>query len=211
LAEDGLITWDTTPVDVWPELGSNIHAGFRNATLRQFLAHTTGIRRDDDYGPASDGAVGTLMQKRSTWAEHLLTQAPEFPIDPGDPDANIPAAVGPAGNVHVTLNGYAQFMLAQLAGARGAPGLVTTASFATLHTAVASDYALGWETPPTMQTLGVSAIGHTGSTGRWFSLVWLAPSIDTGLMIVANGGGERASAAIQALDLRIRERVVATP
>jgi CubicO group peptidase (beta-lactamase class C family) len=280
LVEDGLIGWDSTPVDVWPELEASIHTKFRNVTLRQFLAHTTGMKRDDDFGPASNGAEGTLMQKRRAWAERLLTQAPEFaagehhysnmgyvvagamlearggaswetllatrvfeplgmtqsgfgppgtpgqfdqplghwsrpagftPVDPGNADADNPAAVGPAGTVHTTLNDYAQFMLANLAGARGVPGLVTTSSFTTLHTAVAATYALGWEAPPTMQTLGVAGLGHTGSTGRWFSLVWIAPSIDTGLMIVANGGGERAFAAIQALDIRIRERVVATP
>jgi CubicO group peptidase (beta-lactamase class C family) len=280
LVEEGVITWDSTPIDVWPELGSNIHSGFRNATLRQFLAHTSGMKRDDESGSASDSAAGTVTEKRRAWTEHLLQQAPEFTagehhysnvgyvvagamlearggasweillttkvfaplgmvhsgfgapgtpaaldqplghwsrrtgfaaIDPGDSDANIPASVGPAGNVHITLDDYAQFMIAHLAGARGVPGLVSAESFTTLHTPVASDYALGWGTPATMQTLNVAALGHTGSTNRWFSLVWLAPSIDTGLMIVANGGGERALAAIRALDLSIRERVIETP
>lgn len=279
LVEDGLISWDSTPLDVWPEMQASVHAGFRDATLRQFLSHTSGMRRDHEYGPASDSAPGTVIEKRRSWAEELLRQAPEFTagqlnysnaayvvagamlesrggaswetllltrvfaalgmtqsgfgapgtpgqidqplghwsrergfeaIDPGSPHANIPAAAGPAGNVHTTLYDYAQFMMAHLAGARGIPGLVSSASFETLHSPVVPNYALGWDAPPTASTLNVAVLGHTGSTGRWFSLVWLAPSLDTGVMIVTNGGGERAAAAIQVLDLKLRERVVAT-
>jgi CubicO group peptidase (beta-lactamase class C family) len=280
LVEDGLITWDSTPAEVWPEMADEIHSGFRNATLRQFLSHTSGMKRDDDYGPAGDRAPGPLIDKRRAWAERLLQQAPEFaagevnysnvgylvagamlearggaswetllttrvfaplgmvqsgfgapgtpgmldeplghwsqragfaPIDPGSSDANIPAAMGPAGNAHSTLDDYARFMNAHLAGARGATGLVSAESFTTLHTAVASNYALGWGVATSMQTLNVSGLSHSGSTGRWYSVVWLVPSLDMGVVLVANGGGDRALAAIEALDERIRQRVMATP
>ena len=60
MVEDGLISWDTTPLDVWPELANDIHADFRNATLRQFLSHTSGMKRDDDWSGAADSASGTL-------------------------------------------------------------------------------------------------------------------------------------------------------
>ena len=280
LVEDGLITWDSTPADVWPELADSIHDGFRATTLRQFLSHTSGMKRDDEYAPGSDRAAGTLIDKRRAWAEHLLQEPPQFaagalnysnvgylvagamletrggaswemllttrvfaplgmvhsgfgapgtpgmldeplghwsqrtgfvPIDPGSSDANIPAAMGPAGNAHSTLDDYAQFMVAHLSGARSVPGLVSAESFVTLHSPVAPNYALGWGIAPAMQTLNIAGLSHTGSTGRWFSLVWLAPSLNMGLVIVANGGGDRAFAAIEALDLRIRERVIATP
>lgn len=45
MVEDGLITWDTTPLEVWPSLANSIHADYRNTTLRQFLSHTSGMRR----------------------------------------------------------------------------------------------------------------------------------------------------------------------
>jgi hypothetical protein len=77
LVEDGLISWETTPVDVWPELTNAIHPAFRNVTLRQFLSHSSGMKRDDVFAPAEDSAPGTLMQKRRAWSEHLLTRAPE--------------------------------------------------------------------------------------------------------------------------------------
>ena len=279
LVEDGSITWETTPVDVWPELATTIHPAFRNVTLRQWLSHTSGMKRDDEFGPAADSAAGTLTQKRRAWAEHLLTRAPEGtagvfsysnvgymvagamietragspwetalttrvfaplgmtrtgfgapgtpgaideplghisrnsgfdPVSPGSSDANIPGAVGPAGNVHTTLDDYARFMQAHIAGERGVPGLLTADSYQTLHRTVASNYALGWEAR-TLPTLGVPGVRHGGSTGLWFSLVWLAPTIDTGLMVVTNGGGERAAAALQALEALLAQRVMASP
>jgi CubicO group peptidase (beta-lactamase class C family) len=280
LVEDGSITWETTPVDVWPELANTIHPAFRNVTLRQFLSHTSGMKRDDDFGPAADSAAGTPMQKRRAWAEHLLTRAPEGtagvmsysnvgymvagamietragspwetslttrvfaplgmtrtgfgapgtpgaideplghfsrnggfdPISPGSAEANIPAAVGPAGNVHTTLEDYARFMQAHIAGARGIPGLLTADSFQTLQRPVASNYALGWGHTDNFPALGVPGVSHSGSTGRWFSVVWLAPSLDAGVMVVTNGGGDRGSAAVEALEGLMARRLAATP
>jgi CubicO group peptidase (beta-lactamase class C family) len=279
LVEDGLISWDTTPVDVWPELAASIHPGFRNATLRQFLSHGSGMKRDDEYGPAEDSAPGTLVQKRRAWSEHLLTRAPEFtpgtmnysnvgyvvagamietraassweaalttrvfaplgmthsgfgapgttgaideplghwsrasgfePIPPGANDADIPGAVGPAGKVHTTLEDYARFMQAHIAGARGVSGLLRAESFQTLQRAVVDSYALGWNTQ-TFPALGAAGVTHGGSTGRWFSLVWLAPTLDEGLMVATNGGGERGAAVVQAIEALMAQRIAATP
>jgi CubicO group peptidase (beta-lactamase class C family) len=280
LVEDGLITWETTPVDVWPELANSIHPAFRNVTLRQFLSHSSGMKRDDVFAPAEDSAPGTLMQKRRAWSEHLLTGAPEGtagtfsysnvgyvvagamietragspwetalttrvfaplgmthtgfaapgtpgaideplghisrnggfdPVSPGSAEANIPGAVGPAGNVHTTLEDYARFMQAHIAGARGVSGLLTADSFQTLQRPVVSNYALGWGFNGNFPTLGVPGVSHSGSTGRWFSVVWLAPSLDAGVMVVTNGGGDRGSAAVSALEGLMARRLVASP
>ena len=279
LVEDGVIGWDTKPIDVWPELAADIHPGFRDTTLRQLLSHTSGMKRDDSFAAAEDAAPGTLTQKRRAWAERLLTRAPEFstgahnysnvgyvvagamletragvswesalttrvfaplgmthsgfgppgtpgaideplghwsrssgfePVAPGSAEADIPLSVGPAGRVHTTLDDYARFMQAHIAGARGVPGLISAASFQTLHTSVAANYALGWSTP-TFPDLGVPGLSHGGSTGRWFSLVALAPTLDHGVMVVTNGGGERGAAAISALEQLMVRRVMATP
>jgi CubicO group peptidase (beta-lactamase class C family) len=279
LVEDGLITWDTTPVDVWPEFAASIHPGFRDVTLRQFLSHTSGMKRDDEYGPAQDSAPGTVVQKRRAWAEHLLSRAPEFttgswnysnagfviagamiearagvswetalttrvfaplgmthsgfgapgtpgafdqpfghwsrnsgfdPIPPGSSDADIPVTIGPAGTVHTTLADYALFMQAHIAGARGVSGLLSADSFQTLQRPIVPSYALGWFTQ-TFQAFGQPGLTHSGSTLRWYSLTWLAPTADAGLMVVTNGGGERGAAAVSALEQLMTKRVVASP
>jgi CubicO group peptidase (beta-lactamase class C family) len=278
LVEDGLITWDTRPIDVWPEMAGRIHAGFREITLRQLLSHSSGMKRDDDFGPAANGAAGTLMQKRRAWAEELLSQSPEFaagtfsysnmgfmvagamletraqmpyetllgnrlfaplgmthsgfgtpgtpgvldqplghtsrasgfePVQPTAANENT-LAVTPAGLVHVTLDDFAAYLQAHLGGERGATGILTTDSWRTLHAQVVSPYALGWEVVPALPGLNAAGFAHNGSNNRWFALTWVAPSLDTAAMIVTNGGGERAQAAINAFDSQLRTRITAS-
>jgi CubicO group peptidase (beta-lactamase class C family) len=279
LVEDGLITWDTRPIDVWPEMAARIHSGFREITLRQLLSHTSGMKRDDDFGPASNGAAGTLMQKRRAWAEELLSQRPEFtagtfsysnmgftvaaamletraqtpyetllrnrlfaplgmahsgfgtpgtagvldqplghmsrasgfdPVQPTAANEDV-LAITPAGLVHVTLDDFAAYLQAHLAGERGATGILTTDSWHSLHAQVVSPYALGWEVVPSFRALNAAGFGHNGSNNRWFAVTWVLPSLDTAAMIVTNGGGDRAQAAINAFDSQLRARITASP
>ena len=277
--EDGLITWDTTPVDVWPELAAKIHPAFRAVTLRQWLSHSSGMKRDDDFAGASDNAAGTVTEKRRAWAEHLLSQAPEFPAGtfsysnvgyvvaaamletrgqsswetqlaarvfaplgmtnsgfgapgtagqldqplghwsrgsgfepvPVGPDANLPEAMGPAGRVHVTLDDFALYLQAHLAGEQGTPGLLTTESFRTLHTEVGGGYALGWGVSPSLQGLGAAGFSHAGSDGRWYAVTWFSPAADAAVLVTVNGGGDRGAAAATNLDALLRRRIAASP
>jgi CubicO group peptidase (beta-lactamase class C family) len=80
LVEDGMIGWDTTAAEVWPEAASQMHAGYRDATLRQFLSHTSGLRRDDDWGGAGDGGSQGVVDKRRAWALRLLAAAPDTTV-----------------------------------------------------------------------------------------------------------------------------------
>jgi len=278
LVEDGLITWDTTVLDVWPELTTQIDPGFRTVTLRQLLSHTSGMKTNDDWPGSLDGAAGTLMEKRRAWAARLLSEPPAAPlgslsysnmgyvvagamletrmqtpwetllttrvfaplgmthsgfgapgtpglldeplghwdrnprfeaVQPG-PDADSPQAAGPAGTVHATLNDFAVFLLAHLAGEQGKPGLLTTASFRTLHTPVAESYALGWEELPVLLTIGREGWWHNGTNQRWFAITWFSPGADSGLLVVTNTGGDRGQQAMTTLDLRLRERIAAS-
>ncbi len=279
LVEDGLINWDTRPIDVWPEIAGRIDSGFRDTTLRQLLSHTSGMKRDDSYGPAANGAAGTLMQKRRAWAEEVLSQRPEFAagtwsysnigfmvagamlearaqtpyetlltnrvfaplgmshsgfgtpgtagaldqplghwsrasgFDPEQPTAanEDVLAVTPAGLVHVTLDDFAAYLQAHLAGERGVGGILTTESFRTLHTVVASDYALGWGKVANSSGLNAVTFGHNGSNLRWFSAMWFAPSLDVGVMVVTNGGGDRAGAGLTSLNQILQTRILASP
>src|SRR5262249_26330107 len=79
LVEDGLISWDTTPLDVWPELDTSINPAFRAITLRDLLSHTSGMKRDDNWSGANDSASGTPMEKRRAWAAGLLSKPPDVP------------------------------------------------------------------------------------------------------------------------------------
>lgn len=76
LVEQSLIGWDTTPLEVWPELDASIHPRFRAVTLRQLLSHTSGMVRDRSWSDTEDGAPGTPMQKRRLSVERLLAESP---------------------------------------------------------------------------------------------------------------------------------------
>lgn len=81
LVEQAVIRWDTRPLDVWPELDSQIHAQLRNVTLRQLLSHTAGIRRVNAAPSAyGDLAAGSIMDKRRAFAADLLAETPAATI-----------------------------------------------------------------------------------------------------------------------------------
>jgi hypothetical protein len=101
-------------------------------------------------------------------------------------------------------------MLAHVAGARGVAGLVTVPTFETLHTPLAG-YALGWGIAPDLAGVGGLGLTHAGSNLRWWAEVWLSPSRDAGALIVTNAGSPRAIAAVNALNMAIRQRLAATP
>ena len=44
LAEEGVINWSTTVAEVWPK--QPVHAGFKDVTLEQLLAHVGGLQSD---------------------------------------------------------------------------------------------------------------------------------------------------------------------
>ena len=259
LVEDGLIAWNTTPAEVWPQAA--IHADFRNVTLRQFLSHTSGMKRDDDWSGASDNASGTVLEKRRAWALRLIERAPELPAGqwqysnvgyvvagamletrggaqwetlltnrvfaplgmthsgfgapgtrglldqplghvstssgfdpvPLGPGSDNWQAMGPAGTVHTTLDDFALYLQAHLSGARGVPGLLTTQSFTTLHSEVAAGYALGWVVQTQLAPLPAAGLWHSGSNLRWFANAWFSPAREAAVLVVLNGGGERAA------------------
>lgn len=81
LVEMSVMSWNTRPIDVWPELDATIHPQFRNITVRQLLSHTAGIvpvnAAPSQYG---DLAIGTLAEKRRNFAADLLGQTPIGPV-----------------------------------------------------------------------------------------------------------------------------------
>ena len=85
LVEMSVVSWDTTPLDVWPELDSSINPQFRTITLRNLLSHTSGLRRVNE-APSKYGDLtsGTFVEKRRAFAAELLSGAPIGPIGRSD-------------------------------------------------------------------------------------------------------------------------------
>jgi len=96
---------------------------------------------------------------------------------------------------------------AHLAGARGETGgLLTPATFATLHTsAPGSPYAFGWGVA-TRDWAGGRVLQHAGSNTMWYATVWLAPERNIAMFAVTNAAGDAGAqgtdAAVAALIAR---------
>ena len=123
-----------------------------------------------------------------------------FAVDPAG-FADNPAALGPAGTVHMTLADYATFIGAMMGGA---PDWLTDDTRRHLLTPAAGDppaYAAGWGigTAPWAGIAGPGTIiTHNGSNTMWFATVLAAPERGLGVITLSNDGeaGQRACSAL---------------
>ncbi len=140
------------------------------------------------YGPP--GRKGKVIQP-------LGHSATGTPIEVGL-RADNPAALGPAGTVHMTLTDWAKFIGLHVRGARGDRGLLLkTNTFTELHKPFGkndSQYALGWIVVKRPGTKG-SILTHSGSNTMWYCVVWADPKNDFAVMVTCNQGGKTATTA----------------
>ena len=80
LVEQSVISWDTTPLDIWPEYAPSMHPQYQSVTVVDLLSHQAGLRLAVDTIPSisqiADNAPGSLIDKRRLWAKELLELAP---------------------------------------------------------------------------------------------------------------------------------------
>lgn len=114
------------------------------------------------------------------------------PVEPG-PDADNPAAIGPAGTVHCSVGDWAKFAAANLPSAKVT--LVKPETLRKLHTPAPGTppYAMGWivvDNAPGAS--GGVALTHAGSNTMWFASAWLAPAKDLAVLVACNRAHEKA-------------------
>jgi CubicO group peptidase (beta-lactamase class C family) len=153
------------------------------------------------------GAPGTAGRRDQPWGH----AAGNTPVEPG-PNADNPAAVGPAGTVHATMGDLARYFQLHLNGARGEAALVGPASFDTLHQpAPGTVYGCGWVVENRSWANG-RTLSHGGSNTLWYAVVWLAPARGFGVFAVTNVGGTAAAQATDdAATVLIQRYLVANP
>lgn len=136
---------------------------------------------------AGFGAPGT-RDKNDQPRGHKADGAP---VEPG-PEADNPAAIGPAGIVHCSIGDWAKFIAANLPSAK--VQLVKAETLLKLHTAVAGDpkYAMGWIVADDQPWAHGPALTHAGSNTLWFAVVWVAPARDFAVLVACNQANGRA-------------------
>ena len=121
------------------------------------------------------------------------------PMDPAVPGSDNPAAMGPAGTVHASLEDYARFVRVFLTGGGG---WLSPESIARLTAPVADAsgaYALGWGVlPPQPWTGGGPGLVHDGSNTMWLARAAMAPARRAAAICVSNAA-QPAQPAFSAL------------
>jgi CubicO group peptidase (beta-lactamase class C family) len=148
------------------------------------------------------GAPGTPRQEDQPWGH----TGANTPIEPG-PGGDNPPAIGPAGTANMTLEDWAKFVAAHIAGERGEGKLLKPETWKKLHEAppgAGEKYAFGWLVtkrpwaaatgPDGKQTPGV-VYTHSGSNTMWYCVAWLAPERDFAVLVTCNQGGNGAAKA----------------
>ena len=109
------------------------------------------------------------------------------PLDPGNPSADNPPVLGPAGTVHSSMSDWARYATLHLLGAQGKQGLLLKPeSFQQLHKDwYQQGYALGWELPQRTWASGV-ALQHNGFNNLWYADIWIAPQRNAALLAATN-------------------------
>ena len=94
-----------------------------------------------------------------------------------------PAALGPAGTVHMSVEDWAKFISLWLTD--GEPAILDRETLRELGTPITETYAAGWTVVPRSWAEG-TALTHDGTNGAWWSVLWIAPNRGLAYLVVAN-------------------------
>lgn len=79
LVERGMISWDLSPLEVFPELKGTLHPGYGNVVLKDLLVHRAGIQAYNtgaEWQSLSGFPGLTEAERRRAFAVALLSKAP---------------------------------------------------------------------------------------------------------------------------------------
>lgn len=115
----------------------------------------------------------------------------------GVSDGDNPAAIGPAGTMHMTLADWSRFVQAHLGEPAPNAGLALPPSIIKhLHSAddgAQSRAALGWMVAD--RAWGGRVLTHAGSNTLWYCVAWVAPEKQFAVLVTCNQGGDGAAKA----------------
>lgn len=166
--------------------------------------------RDEVFTPLriADGGFGapasTLLARPDQPWGHTSRGRAMTPVKPGL-DADNPAAIGPAGTVHMSIADLASYARMHLASLRGSTALLSNASAQRIHTSAGAldtpgypagaGYAMGWLVLPGNPQDGV-VLMHDGSNRSFYAVVVLQPVLNRAFVIAANAGDATAGTAL---------------
>ena len=139
------------------------------------------------FGPP--GASGQRNQPWGHWQKPESYRVTWIALDPGDRFADNPPSLDPAGRAHATLQDIARFAGAHLSGELRKAGFLSTKSFRKLHTPAGAEWGMDWMVSTRDWAKG-RWLYHSGSNGRWFACLTLAPDVDFAVFAACNAAEE---------------------
>lgn len=124
---------------------------------------------------------------------HSGEGAGRTPIDPADPGADNPAALGPAGTVHMSLADYGRWLKLFLTDGDGWLKPETVRRLATPGAGDGPPYALGWIAPPQIPWAEGPVLTHDGSNTLWYATAVVAPARGLAFIGLSNQGSGQAA------------------
>lgn len=82
LVEDGKLTWDTTPAEIFPEFSASMNERFRGVTMRHLLSHRAGLPGESSPPGMTllqvHGLPGSPRQQRLKYVRLMLAEPPAY-------------------------------------------------------------------------------------------------------------------------------------
>jgi CubicO group peptidase (beta-lactamase class C family) len=167
--------------------------------IREQIFAPLGIK-SAGFGPP--GTPGQFDQPRG----HKEETGKLVALDPANPDADNPPALGPAGTINIALQDWLLFAQDQLAGEHGHGKLLKPETYRKLHTPVTGNYALGWGVMPGSDGMPL-LLTHTGSNGFWVADIRIMPRHDMIFLVVTNAGNDAANQAVKDIGKPLKARL----
>jgi CubicO group peptidase (beta-lactamase class C family) len=159
--------------------------------IREEVFVPLGIRNAGFGAPGSAGAYDEPHGHREANGTLL-------PVDPGEPESDNPAVMGPCGTINIALKDWALFAQDQLDGPVGHGKLLRASTYRLLQTPVTDGVALGWlvERGPDGSP---ERLTHSGSNTLWYARIMLFPKRHVLVLIATNSGSTAAEKMVHDL------------
>ncbi len=159
---------------------------------------------------AGFGMPATKDKTDQPWGHHLKEGKIEA-VPPG-PGADNPAAIGPGGTVHCSIEDLARFAMLHVRGERAGDKLLSQLSFQKLHAPFdkLSDYAMGWSAVERPWGGGL-VLTHNGTNTMNFSVMWLAPKRDLAVVVCTNIYGDGVDQTVDGIVWKLIQKYNAPP
>jgi D-alanyl-D-alanine carboxypeptidase len=166
--------------------------------------------REQVFGPlgivsagfGAPGSAGKIDQPRG----HNEMTGKLVALEPSNPEADNPPALGPAGTINISLRDWLRFAQDQLDGESGRGKLLRIDTYRRLHTVVSHNYGLGWGV---LRDSGgaLQMLTHTGSNGSWLADVRIMPQRNMIFLIATNTGNAAADQALKDIRKTLKDRL----